>query len=526
MTSASSVWTWGRAKNYRLGRDLLGRDARTPEPVACVAFDAPVVSAACGGGHTAVVRADGALFAFGYSQYGQLGLGDRTDICVPTQVVLPPARDAADGSETDGADSTEEEQVIVVPPRNGLGGNERAATVFSARVVDVSCGRYHTLARTSDGAVYTWGGGKNGRLGHGDDKIRLTPGCVRALLPNKAVAITAGYHNNLVLTEQGDVWSWGWGAHGQLGTGDMNDRDSPAVIEELSGMGISSLSCGDRHSFAISADGAVLGWGSNEFGQVGIGHRGDTFLSPTPIAALAGLVVTAMSSGDRHSAAVTNVGALYTWGCGIDGQCGHGTIRDTPRPRFVAALAHVSVVAVHCGHNFTIAVTDTHDVYAWGNNTYGQLGCTATSGKSSLPVRVHTPSNATVTGVACAHFHCVITTDAAVSLEAPQLNGADHATFAPPAAAATISAAVLHELDGRSLTGEVQAGRDDQEADANDFEDKDSLLSSITATNGRLQHVLEHYAVRTAQCNAVAAKQNRDLVISDILRLSSSSITS
>jgi alpha-tubulin suppressor-like RCC1 family protein len=281
----SSVWTWGRAKNYRLGRDMLGRDARSPEAVSGAAFeglDKSVVAAACGGGHTAVVRTDGALFAFGYSQYGQLGLGDRTDVCLPTQVVLPPARGS--GDESGGCEDREtlrQNHVLFVPTRNSA--ESFAPQVFSARVVDVSCGRYHTLARTSDGAVYTWGGGKNGRLGHGDEKIRLTPSCVRALLSSRAVAITAGYHNNLVLTEQGDVWSWGWGAHGQLGTGDTLDRNAPTIIEGLSGMGIASLTCGDRHSFAITADGAVLGWGSNEFGQVGIGRRGDTFLSPTPI---------------------------------------------------------------------------------------------------------------------------------------------------------------------------------------------------------------------------------------------------
>lgn len=82
------------------------------------------------------------------------------------------------------------------------------------------------------------------------------------------------------------------------------------------------LACGDRTSFAVTADGRVLVWGSNEFGQGGAAVPGETMLSPVVVDALAGLVVVAISSGDRHTAAVTNVGAVYTWGCGVEGQLG------------------------------------------------------------------------------------------------------------------------------------------------------------------------------------------------------------
>ena len=83
----STVWTWGRAKNYRLGRAFVGTDARVPEKVS--GFEGVAVrQAACGGGHTAVVLEDNRLFVFGYSQYGQLGLGDRNDMCDATQVYL------------------------------------------------------------------------------------------------------------------------------------------------------------------------------------------------------------------------------------------------------------------------------------------------------------------------------------------------------------------------------------------------------------------------------------------------------
>lgn len=372
----STVWTWGRAKNYRLGRAFVGTDARVPEKVT--GFEGVSVrQAACGGGHTAVVLTDNRLFVFGYSQYGQLGLGDRTDMCDATQVYL------------------------IRPGGNDEEGGEQL------NVAEVFCGRYHTIARTTCGLVFTWGGGKNGRLGHGDEKIRAHPTCVASLMGYEAIAITSGYHNNLVLTSNGEVWSWGWGAHGQLGLGDTKDRDVPTVIGELSSEDICYLSCGDRHSFAISKDGRVFGWGSNEFGQLGCGKKRDTVLKPLLIEGLAGLMVIAISSGDRHSACVTNTGAVYTWGCGSDGQCGHSVFRDVVRPKLVEHLVGKFVVDVMCGHNFTMVMTSGHEVYAWGNNTYGQLGNNG-NGKSDVPVKVIINSPARVARVSCAHFHCIM----------------------------------------------------------------------------------------------------------------------
>lgn len=457
-----TLWTWGRAKNYRLGRDALGQDSRAPESVK--GFDeAVVVSAACGGGHSAVVLESGELLVFGYSQYGQLGLGDRSDTHRPTQVILPPS------SLSEGR-----EDAVLTTEATGL---------TTARVEEVCCGRYHTIARSLDGTVYTWGGGKNGRLGHGDEKIRLHPGCIEQLLSQKAVAVTAGYHNNLVLTEKGDVWSWGWGAHGQLGLGDTRDREIPTIIDALSGLGVVSLSCGDRHSFAVTTEGAVYGWGSNEFGQLGTGERGDTLLSPTRIPALAGLVVVSMSCGDRHSAAVTNIGAVYTWGCGTDGQCGHGDFQDTARPRLVEALAHTTVVSVHCGHNFTMAVTNQGVVYSWGNNTYGQLG-NGGVGKSADPVSVRSPKDARVNRVACAHFHCMLVIDpSSKSTQQPK-----------------------SETDEPTNTEE---------------QPRATPADKLAALQTDLDTALADYKSKTARCHRTAEKQTRELVLADILRMSS-----
>lgn len=445
----STVWTWGRAKNYRLGRAFVGTDARVPEKVS--GFEGVVVrQATCGGGHTAVVLADNRLFVFGYSQYGQLGLGDRTDMCDATQVLLVPsvAPDAA------------------APP-----------APEPSPVAEVFCGRYHTIARTTTGLVFTWGGGKNGRLGHGDEKIRAQPTCVEALLRQEAVCITAGYHNNLVLSTTGDVWSWGWGAHGQLGLGDSKDRDLPTVIPELSGEDVVALSCGDRHSFATTADGRVFGWGSNEFGQLGCGKKGDTVLRPKLIKGLQGLKVVATSSGDRHSAAVTNTGSVYTWGCGSDGQCGHGVFRDVVRPKLVEHLVGKFIVDVKCGHNFTMVMTSNHEVYAWGNNTYGQLGNNG-NGKSDVPVKVIINSTSKVSHVSCAHFHCIMW------MEVPDSRPATPKT-------------IRHYEDANAGSTKPSSSRDESR-------------QHLEEARERLAQILESYSKKRKACREVIKKARKE----------------
>ncbi|KAJ8906880.1 hypothetical protein NDN08_003364 [Rhodosorus marinus] len=365
--SLKGFYTWGRAKNYRLGRATDTNNVRRPELVAALA-GIDVKQGACGGGHTCVVLLDHRLFVFGYSQYGQVGLGDRVDVNAPSQVkIMKDAHEVHD-------------------------------------VVQVACGRYHTIALTASGDVYTWGGGKNGRLGHGDEKIRTLPAKVVALTsPVKFIA--CGYHSSIAITEQG-VYSWGWGAHGQLGHGDSNDRLSPQKMKSIND-NIVFVTCGDRHGFALTAEGEVYGWGSNEFGQLGFGDRGEIILKPVKLENLSGLIIKEISSGDRHSAALTNTGVVYTWGCGSDGQCGHGSYHHSPRPKALLSIPE-PVVHVVCGHNFSMALTVDHNVYAWGSNMYGQLGCYMTESSVAKPTKI--AMNSRVRGLACGHFHGLLWT--------------------------------------------------------------------------------------------------------------------
>ena len=97
-------------------------------------------------------------------------------------------------------------------------------------VVAVSAGSRHNLALTADGAVWSWGGGDLGQLGHGDQQDQLLPKKVEAFAGQRVVAVSAGGSHSLALTADGDVFTWGKG--GCLGHGeDLSDQLLPKKIE-------------------------------------------------------------------------------------------------------------------------------------------------------------------------------------------------------------------------------------------------------------------------------------------------------
>ena len=124
------------------------------------------------------------------------------------------------------------------------------------RVVAVSAAPNHSLAITADGAVWSWGVGDDGQLGHGDQQNQLLPKKVEALVGQRVVAVSAGTAVSLAITADGAVWSWGYGHQGRLGHGNQQHQLLPKKIEAFAGRRVVAVSA-DCQSLALTADGAV-----------------------------------------------------------------------------------------------------------------------------------------------------------------------------------------------------------------------------------------------------------------------------
>jgi alpha-tubulin suppressor-like RCC1 family protein len=191
----------------------------------------------CGAEYSICVgaRADGGddVYAWGWADFGRLGLGACTDVFVPT-----PIPDFA-----------------------------------GKRVGAIACGDTHTLvALANSGELYTFGRNQNGQLGTGDTEDSLQPRLVSALAGKRVSGVAAGAEHSVLCTEDGEVYAFGWGRYGNLGLGDREDRHVPTKVEGIDS--VVGVGAGWRHSLAIRGEGRQLySWGWSKYGQLGHGNQ-------------------------------------------------------------------------------------------------------------------------------------------------------------------------------------------------------------------------------------------------------------
>ena len=241
------------------------------------------------------------------------------------------------------------------------------------RVASVAAGHHHTLALSADGAVYSFGDGGYGELGHGDREVQHAARRVAALEGERVTEVACGFCCSLALTDTGRAYSWGGSAFGPLGHGDEEDQPAPRRIEALAGIRIWAVAAGKFHCLAVTDAGALYSWGDAYHGQLGHGYR---VTQPTPrrVEELINVRVTAVAAGDSHSMAVSGAGALYTWGAGWGWGLGHGDVQPQWLPKVVEALGAVVVRAVAGGESHSLALSEVGEVYSWGGGGHGQLG--------------------------------------------------------------------------------------------------------------------------------------------------------
>jgi alpha-tubulin suppressor-like RCC1 family protein len=310
-------------------------------PSAVVSADFDIVGAvAAGNAYTVVLKSDGTLAAWGDNDYGQLGDGTTTQRRRPVAV-------------------------------QGL-----------TDVVAIAAGETHTLALRSDGTAWAWGKGVNGQLGDGTASNRSLPTQVsEATGPlTGVVAIAAGGAHSLALTSDGIAWAWGDGNWGAMGDGGQAGRNRAAPVPGLSG--VTALSAGEEHCLALQTSGAATGnvwaWGRNEHTQLGDGSTTNR-LTPVKVAEQ----VVEVRAGVYHTLLRKAGGGV--WGAGLNdaGQLGDGTA-DSPRMSFVPAFLGVAdVEKLAPGGIHSLALTAQREVWAAGDNTYGQLGEGTTQDHSS-----------------------------------------------------------------------------------------------------------------------------------------------
>ncbi|XP_045647665.1 probable E3 ubiquitin-protein ligase HERC6 [Ursus americanus] len=248
---------------------------------------------------------------------------------------------------------------------------KRIRTLDNLRVDLVSCGKEHSLAVCYKGRVFAWGAGSEGQLGVGEFKeINLIPTKIKTLTGIKIIQVSCGHYHSLALSEGGQVFSWGSNSHGQLGLGKKcPSQASPQRVRSLDGIPLTQVAAGGAHSFALSLSGASFGWGSNNAGQLALRQNNVPVVQshkPRSVGALKNLGVIYISCGYEHTAVLTQTGKVFTFGGNSYGQLGHSPTAEKEGPQLVEGIDGL-VSQIDCGSYHTLAyVYTTGKVMSFG----------------------------------------------------------------------------------------------------------------------------------------------------------------
>lgn len=255
------------------------------------------------------------------------------------------------------------------------------------RILSVSAGGNHCLAVAVTGEVFAWGIAIDGLCGNGQRAYyQAMPAQIRSLGGTRIRSASAGNRHSLVVAENGAIYSFGRGVEGQLGHRGTQNEHIPRRVRALRHVRVISAAAGGTSSLALASDGSVFEWGSDDYGGI-------CATAPRKLQELNGVRVSSIIAHGEGRGAVASTGEVFTWGRRPAGLLGHGIgVTEQRSPRRIDALRCEWVDAVSFGSMHTIVVTRGGDVIGWGDvDLLGLDGGSSGGGTSvSMPmVRMH-----------------------------------------------------------------------------------------------------------------------------------------
>ena len=168
--------------------------------------------------------------------------------------------------------------------------------------------------------------------------------------------ISAGLSHSLAITSLGILYAWGGNSTGELGDVTITGKSSPILVSGPTTTSWSTVSAGYTHSLAITSLGVLYAWGLGTSGQLGDSST-TSKSSPVLVSGPTTTSWSTISAGISHSLAITSLGRLYAWGLGTSGQIGNSTITNKSSPVLVSGPATASWSIVSAGLSFGLAIT-------------------------------------------------------------------------------------------------------------------------------------------------------------------------
>jgi alpha-tubulin suppressor-like RCC1 family protein len=233
---------------------------------------------------------------------------------------------------------------------------------------------------TTYGKIWSWGNNNLGQLG---DSTAVSKSSPVSTAPSGWCQLSAGECHSLAVCTNGTAWAWGSNFLGKLGDNTAVTKSSPvSVVGGFTDW--CQVSAGNYHSLGVRTNGTAWAWGANTFGQLG---DCTTVAKSSPVSVISGITGWCrVSAGTLFSIGIRANGEAFGWGNAGSGRLGDGTTVSKSSPALISGGFN-NWCQVSAGGGHALGVRTNSSVWAWGGNSFGQLGDNTVVSKSS-PVQV------------------------------------------------------------------------------------------------------------------------------------------
>ncbi|ANF52067.1 hypothetical protein A0O34_16775 [Chryseobacterium glaciei] len=330
------------------------------------------------------LKQDGTLWIWGRNLYGILGngTGTSTEIKHPTQI----------GTETNWTDISVGRYFALGKKANGdlygwgandygqlgLGNNTNVftPTLIQQNVNKFSAGYFHTLIVKTNGTL--WGAGYNDWSGLG---VGTSVGWYNTFQQESSNAsdwesVCGTYANSFAIKTNGTLWSAGTNIEGQTGLGtpaSLGTNETANFTQIGTDTNWKSVVGGIYHTLGLKTNGELWSWGHNNNGRLGIGVTGNIYYTPQQVA---GATWASIGATNEASSALKTDGTLWTWGNGTFGVLGQGTPYSgaVNVPTKVGTANNWQSIPVRSGEVSAAGIKTGGTLWSWGWDTFWQLG--------------------------------------------------------------------------------------------------------------------------------------------------------
>jgi alpha-tubulin suppressor-like RCC1 family protein len=302
---------------------------------------------------------------------------------------------------------------------------------FPDPLIKITCGHEHSMVLTNQGKIYVWGSNKYDQLGRDyrakyGENFECAYICTTVIGSNKPEEptwgnamksswesnhdylmkkISCGQYYSMAISHSNELYAWGDNGYGQLGLVEYAEpetlgydwKPTKVLLEN-----VKKVAGGWKHTLAVTHSGHLYAWGLNDCGQLGLGHWEST-LKPQKVELPN---VKKIACRRHYSMALTTSGEVWIWG-----MLNHIPLFQIPissqKINLPQKLNLPSIRNIACGNHHAIAITDSGELYIWGDNKFKQLPSVSSSKNIEIPYRLNLPP---IKKAKCGAYHTIAIT--------------------------------------------------------------------------------------------------------------------